>query len=120
LATEAGTNGNDELLCHTIELGERALALFRQFTREQIAATELQTGLRQLDTASIMSRHWDVLTREPECVPCLEVLQLLTSLAGEMEHQVERYGESSLWDDLDELQGAVRRVKKLASDRPDH
>lgn len=37
-----------------------------------------------------------------------------------MEHQVDRYGESSPWDDLNELQVAVRRVKKLTSDRDEH
>jgi hypothetical protein len=59
-----------------------------------------------------MTRFWDVLTSDPESAPCFEVLQLLSSLESEMDYQIQRYGESSLWDDLTELESAVRRIRK--------
>jgi len=95
------------------DVGERALILLREFTREQISAIELQTRLRELKSGNIMTQYWDILTSDPQSAPCFEVLQLLSSLEGEMEHQVQSYGESSLWDDMTELQLAVRRVSGL-------
>jgi replicative superfamily II helicase len=102
----------EELNHLTTELGERALALFRQFTSEKASAIELQARLRELDTGPIMTRFWDVLTSDMESAPCFEVLQLLSSLESEMDYQIQRYGESSLWDDLTELESAVRRIRK--------
>ena len=105
--------GEAELNRLAMTAGEQALALFRQFTREEVSAKELQTRLVGLGTEAIIARHWESLTAGPERVPCFEVLQLLSSLAGELEYQVERYGESSLWDDLTELQAAVRRLRPV-------
>ena len=94
------------------EAGEQAVALFRQFTKEQITPAELRVRLCGLEVNAIMARHWDLLTAERDTTPCFELLQLLSSLAAEMDHQIERYGENSLWDDLRELQGAVRRIDR--------
>lgn len=114
----AGQARKDELDRLVITVGEQALALFRQFTREQISAMELQARLRELEAGTIMARYWDVLTSDPESVPSFEVLQLLSSLEGEMEYQVQRYGESSLWDDLKELQLAMRRIRARVANPP--
>ena len=111
MGDQHGNSGEGELNHLTMAAGEQALALFRQFTREEISAKELQTELVGLGTEGIIARHWESLTADPERTPCFEVLQLLNSLAGELEYQVERYGESSLWDDLNELQTAVRRLR---------
>lgn len=111
MTAQAEQNRQGELSCLATEVGERALDAFRQFTREQISAAELQARLRELEAGSIMASYWDLLTSSPENVPCFEILQLLDSLGGEMEYQVERYGESSLWDDLEELQRALRRIR---------
>jgi sulfite reductase alpha subunit-like flavoprotein len=113
VTSETEQTKKDELHRLTREVSERALALLRQFKREQLSPSELQTRLRQLEPGDIMTRYWSVLTRDKESAPCFEVLQLLSSLEREMDYQVERYGESSLWDDLTELQSAVQRVRKL-------
>jgi hypothetical protein len=96
-------------------VGERALSLLRRFTRDQISSPQLQEGLRDLEVAGIMARHWNTLTRNPQTAPCFHVLQLLNSLDQELDSQLERYGESSLWDDLTELQTAVERVRATPS-----
>lgn len=100
----------DELRRLATETGNRALALFREFKRERLSPAELQAGLRQLDTAGIMTQYWEILSNDPQCAPCFEILQLLSSLEQEMPYQLDRYGETSLWDDLTELQSAVKRV----------
>ena len=97
-----------------MEVAGLALALLRQYTRDEISSTELQTGLRALNTGDIMTRYWDILTSDAQNSPCFEVLQLLSSLDQEMESQLRRYGESSLWDDLTELQTAIQRIEKGA------
>jgi len=102
----------DDLRRLATETGNRALALFREFKREQLSPTELQAALRQLEPAAIMTRYWDILSSDPQCAPCFEVLQLLSSLEQEMPYQMDRYGETSLWDDLTELQSAVQRIRK--------
>jgi len=103
----------DELCRLAADTGKRALTLFREFKREQLSPTELQAGLGQLEPAAVMTQYWDLLSTDPQCTPCFEILQLLSSLEQEMPYQLERYGETSLWDDLTELQSAVQRLGRL-------
>jgi hypothetical protein len=111
VTSEHGKTRRDELRRLTEDLGEQALSLLRQFTRGQTSTIELQSRLRALESDTVIRQYWDILTSDPQSAPCFEVLQLLSSLDGEMKYQVERYGESSLWDDLTELQNAVQRVR---------
>lgn len=102
----------DELRRLATETGNRALSLFREFKRERLSPTELQAAIRQLEPEAIVTRYWDILSSDPQCTPCFEVLQLLSSLEQEMPYQLERYGETSLWDDLTELQSAVQSIRR--------
>lgn len=105
--------GRDELHRLTVDAGERAQALIREFTAGRFPATQMQDRLREIEAALMISRYWDALTGDPANVACLDVLQMLASLAEEVEHQIEHYGENSLWDDLEELENALRRVRAM-------
>lgn len=115
---EATPARREELDRLALQIGDQALGLFRQFTREEISATELGIRLQELEAGAVMARYWDVLTREPASAPCFVVLQLVNSLAQDMPYQVQRYGESSLWDDLKELQLATRRIRARVANPP--
>jgi len=113
VTSDSDQSKKDGLRRLATETGNRALALFREFKREQLSPTQLQAALRQLEPTAIMTRYWDILSSDPQCTPCFEILQLLSSLEQEMPYQLERYGETSLWDDLIELKSAVQRVGTL-------
>ena len=108
---------NDELTALTTDVGEQALALLRAFIREQLPQAELQQSLRELNAGQVMARHWGVLTTDPARADGLGVLQLVNSLEDNIEGQVQCYGESSLWDDLKELQTGLRRIRHADASR---
>ncbi|MBU0610117.1 MAG: hypothetical protein KKI08_19685 [Armatimonadetes bacterium] len=108
---EAAAERREELRRRTEAVGDGAWSLLRQFTRQEIGPGEVQEGLRALGAEAIMSSYWDVLTTEADSAGCHEVLQIISSLAADLEHQVRTYGETSLWDDREQLKHALRRLR---------
>ena len=97
------------------QVGAQAWDLLRRFTRQEIGPTEVQEGLRGLDADALMAAYWDLLTTDAHSVACHEVLQIVSSLAADLEHQVRQYGETSLWDDREQLKRALHHLRDAST-----
>lgn len=102
-----------------LRLGSLALEWLGKFGREQITAEELANALQGLGAQAVLAKYWGRLVEEPGLAPCMEVLQLLSSLETEFQFQLLRYGFTSFYDDYKELEQALARLRKsMLSDAP--
>lgn len=95
-----------------LRLGSLALEWLGKFGREQITVEELANALQGLGAQAVLAKYWSRLVEEPGLAPCMEVLQLLSSLETEFQFQLLRYGFTSFYDDYKELEQALARLRK--------
>jgi hypothetical protein len=95
-----------------LRLGSLALEWLGRFGREQMTVEELANALQGLGAQAMLAKHWSRLVEEPGLSPCLEVLQLLSSLETEFQFQLLRYGFTSFYDDYKELEQALARLRR--------
>lgn len=100
-----------------LRLGSQALEWLGRFGREQMTAEELTEALQGMGAQAMLVKYWSRLMGDPRLSPCLEVLQLLSSLETEFHYQLLRYGFTSLYEDYKELEQALARLRR--SMRPD-
>lgn len=98
-----------------LELGTRVFEWLGLFGREQMTLEELEKRLENVGAEEILAQNWGWLTEKPSHVPCLEVLQLLSSLEKEFHYQVSKYGFTSLFDDYKELESALAKLRQSAT-----
>lgn len=95
-----------------LRLGSLALEWLGRFGREQMTVEELAEALQGLGAQEMLAKHWSRLVEEPGLSPCLEVLQLLSSLETEFQFQLLRYGYTSFYEDYKELEQALARLRR--------
>lgn len=98
------------LYWQVLQLGSQVLEWLERYGREQINLNELITYLKNLGARAILIKYWNNLVKEPGLAPCLEVLQLLSSLEEEIDFQLSSYGFNSLYEDYVELKQALTRL----------
>lgn len=107
-------SASDEETLHrqVLRIGSQALEWLGKFGREQITLEELEQAITHLGAEALLAQNWSRLLQEPALAPCLEVLQLLSSLETELHYQVLRYGPTSLFEDYKELELALARLRR--------
>ncbi len=70
----------ETLYRQVLRIGSQALEWLGKFGREQMALEELEQSITHLGAEALLAQYWSRLLQEPALAPCLEVLQLLSSL----------------------------------------
>lgn len=102
----------ETLYRQVLRIGSQALEWLGKFGREQMTLEALEQSLTHLGAEALLAQYWDRLLQEPALAPCLEVLQLLSSLETELHYQVLKYGPTSLFEDYKELELALARLRR--------
>lgn len=102
----------ETLYRQVLRIGSQALEWLGKFGREQITLEELEQAITHLGAEALLAQNWSRLLQEPALAPCLEVLQLLSSLETELHYQVLKYGPTSLFEDYKELELALVRLRR--------
>jgi hypothetical protein len=98
------------LVCQVKDLGFRAMEVIREFGRGKIGVETFVSLMKSLPAEELLSQYWHVFMSDPKSAPCMEILQIIATLAKDSEYQLHNYGTASFLEDLQEL---MQRVKAL-------
>lgn len=92
------------------DLGFQAMEVISEYGRQKIGIETLALRLKELSADKLLSQYWGMMVSDPKLAPCLEILQIIMTLAQDAEYQLCNYGTASFLEDLREL---MLRVKAL-------
>lgn len=96
-----------ELACR---VGLAAAGYLHQVAIETMPVEDLDRALNSLRAGDLTARLWDSLGTARHGMEAFSILQLVDSLAGDIDYQQIRYGFTSLMEDHKELVETMRRL----------
>jgi hypothetical protein len=95
---------------HACRVGLAAAQLLHEVAIQTLPLSELPERLRGLQAGPLLADLWPLLAETSQGIEAFTILQLIDSLASDLDHQFSNYGFTSLMEDHKELLETLRRL----------
>ncbi len=104
--------GIDDLVKEGMEAAIQARELIWKFTTLQINQAEFVQELEDVHAKRIIFDNWDDFQHNEAIYPCLEIFQVIYSIAEDVDYQIRYYGLDSLREDIKQLDMSIKILKR--------
>ncbi|MHB9094025.1 MAG: hypothetical protein ACYC21_05090, partial [Eubacteriales bacterium] len=102
----------DDLVKEGLEAAVQARELIWKFTTLQITQEEFRQELEAIHAKQIVFDNWQDFQDNEAIYPCLEIFQVIYSIAEDVDYQIRFYGLDSLREDIKQLDTSIKILKR--------